>query len=133
MKYATHFAILVVCSLGLAGCLGASNKQVRFTCDDSVVAGDLEKQITVIAQAHQFRPAPPQKGGLSFYSDMEFSPSLYAVVSPSHPPEFILGITVTRVPGSEDKLPPKVLTVFDAILHEVNTQFAKNCALQQSE
>ena len=133
MRYITHFVILVVCSFGLGGCLTASNKQVRFTCDNSVVSNDLEKQITAIAQAHQFLPAPPEKVGLRFYSDMKSSPSLYAVVSSSRPLGFILGVSVMRGPGTEDKLPPEVLDAFDAIVHEVNTQFAKSCALQQTE
>lgn len=129
MRYVAHYVIILMCSFGLVGCLTASNKQVRFSCDDSVMPTNLEKKITVIAQAHHFFPAPPEKAGLRFYSNMKSSPSLYAVVSSSRAPEFILGISVMRSPGSEDKLPPEVLVIFDAIVHEVNTHYVKNCIL----
>lgn len=133
MKYANHLAIFVVCLFGLAGCLAGSGKQVRFTCDDSIVPSTLEKQFMSIAKAHHFFLAPPESGGLRFYSHIKATPSLYAVVSQSHPPEIIFGISIMRGPGTEDKLPPEVHEVFNSIVREMNTQVEKNCTLQKLE
>lgn len=94
-----------------------------------MVLSNFEKQINIIAQSHQFFSAPPEKEGLRFYSRLKSSPSLYAVISQSRTPEIILGISILRGPGTEDKLPPEVLDVFDAIVREVNAQFSKSCRI----
>lgn len=131
MRYVIiHLVTFIVCFFGLTGCLVGSGKQVRFACDDSMLPGNFEKQITTIAQSHQFFSAPPEKEGLRFYSKLKSSPSLYAMITRSRTPEIILGISILRAPGTGDKLPPEVLDVFDAVVLEVSEQFAKSCRVK---
>jgi hypothetical protein len=132
MKYVNYLVIFAICSFGLTGCLAGSGKQVVFTCDDSVRSSDIEKQISIIAEAHQFFLVTSEKGNLIFNSDIEYSPSLYAVIGQSRSSEVILGVSILRGPGTEDKLPPEVLDVFENIVREVNTRLLKSCSLRQS-
>ncbi len=136
MKFLNFIVIFIVCIFSLTGCLAASSKRVRFTCNNSVDASNFKREFSDIAQAHQFFPAPVPEEELEllFYSNLKSSPKLYVVISKSPTPEIVLGVSVIRGPGTEDKLPSEVLDVFHTIVREVDSRLVeKGCTFVQPE
>ena len=131
MSNIIRWITLFVFLSGLTGCLAASNKAVRFTCNQTIKPDDFKRGVTAIAKAHQFDSAPtPSDGSLWFYSKIKSAPRLYAEMNTLPPAGFILGITIIRGPGTEDKLPVEVLDVFNSIVDEVSKSYENSCHLE---
>lgn len=133
MHCARHLIVVTIFSSCLAGCVAATMRVERFTCDRTVSVEDLEGRITNIAKEHLFYPAPPEKRGWRFYSHLEHSPSLFAVPNKSSDGEVILGVSVLRGSGEPDRLPPEVNAVFDEIVQAFASIFEKQCLLLKTE